>query len=151
MVAYHDRLSPVKSQGSLIMTLRPLIIKANELTSFYMIGTLALNDLTVTAQKLKFSIKEFFSKCDQISSFHMKKKLKSFLSIFNSFHVVLLFSLKATQNRKYRKRLSDVAWINNKISLCRRSHRGDMKKVTWKYFSKHLYRSVFLIKFIKRC
>ena len=148
-----------------------------------MIGKLALNDLTVTAQKLKFSIKEFFSKCDQICSFQQiwshllkkslmenlvfcavgvnssfpvptwkkKNKLKFFLSIFNSFHVVLLFSLKATQNRKYRKRLSDVAWINNKISLCRRSHRGDMKKVTWKYFSKHLYRSVFLIKFIKRC
>ena len=38
---------------------------SNRLTGFYMMGTLAVN----TAQKMKFSVKDLFSKCDQIRSF----------------------------------------------------------------------------------
>ena len=38
----------------------------------------------LTAQKMKFSIKEFFSKCDQIRSFHKKSKNIKFSSVASS-------------------------------------------------------------------
>ena len=50
----------------------PLIYRANQWSGFYIIGNSVMKDLTKrnqernNAQKLKFPIKDFFSKCDQI-------------------------------------------------------------------------------------
>ena len=57
-----------------------------DITVFYALLVSSIQDLLVTAQKLKFSIKYFFSKCDQIRRklriwSHLLKK--SFIENFN--------------------------------------------------------------------
>ena len=47
------------------------ICSGKQLTGFYVMGNLAFNETIFTAQKMKFSIKDFSSKCDQI-----RKKLQ---------------------------------------------------------------------------
>ena len=74
----------------------------------------SLSLVTNTAQKLKFSIKDLFSKCDQIRSFlriwsHLLKKSLMENFIFWAVHIGCLFKIR----QKYR-----ISYRNSRISDC---------------------------------
>ena len=62
------------------------------------------------AQKMKFSIKDFFSKCDQIRSFlriwsHLLKKslMENFIFLCSFYNLMSVFNLKSRYCKTFRK------------------------------------------------
>ena len=81
---------------------------------------LHLGNITCTAQKMKFSIKDFFSKCDQINSFlqiwsHLLKKSLMESYIFCAVSLVLIY---------FESRTDLEGW---KLYLCQKNHHQSSK------------------------